>query len=325
MSRAILVVVPAAGLLDVAGPAHILASANEGGKPLLQVMLVGPSGPREHREADTGLPLQTGPLPERVHSDDLIVVCGSVCAAQEAVDGDVARLVDWLRTHALPQRPWIASVSTGAFVLGRAGLLDHRYCTTHHAYVETLRATFPNAKVQGSRMVVRDDKLLTSAGSGAGIDLALQFLALRFGDRAALQVAHDNVVSFRRLSTDPPVSGRLQYRLHVNPLVHAVQDGICDAYAASVPVTSLADAFGISYRQLTRVFQRETGVTLKQYERAVKLSHARELISEGRFPLQAVAERSGFHSVQALRIAWKRQEGSTLADFRQRAVAQAFR
>src|SRR5215207_6685395 len=41
----------------------------------------------------------------------------------------------------------VMSVCTGAFVLGAAGLLDGRRCTTHWLYAEELASRFPLAKV----------------------------------------------------------------------------------------------------------------------------------------------------------------------------------
>ena len=62
------------------------------------------------------------------------------------------------------------SVCSGAFILGEAGLLDGRECTTHWTHVGELAERFPEARVNGDVLYVDSDGVLTSAGTAAGID-----------------------------------------------------------------------------------------------------------------------------------------------------------
>ena len=79
----------------------------------------------------------------------------------------------------------VLSVCSGAFVLGEAGLLDDRECTTHWRYADELQARFPRAKVACNALYVHDGNLLTSAGTAAGIDACLHLVRqrARLGDR----------------------------------------------------------------------------------------------------------------------------------------------
>ena len=70
----------------------------------------------------------------------------------------------------------VMSVCSGAFVLGEAGLLDGRRCTTHWRYADELAARFPLAKVQCDSLYVEDGPVFTSAGTAAGIDLCLHLV-----------------------------------------------------------------------------------------------------------------------------------------------------
>ncbi len=76
----------------------------------------------------------------------------------------------------------VTSVCTGALLLGAAGLLDGRPCTTHWLFREQLQEDFPAAQVDISRRVVDDGTLVTAAGVTAGLDLALS-LVERFVSR----------------------------------------------------------------------------------------------------------------------------------------------
>src|ERR1035441_105221 len=67
----------------------------------------------------------------------------------------------------------VLSICSGAFILGEAGLLDGRRCTTHWRHAAELARRFPQAKVDPDVLYVDDDPVITSAGTAAGIDACL--------------------------------------------------------------------------------------------------------------------------------------------------------
>src|SRR5919112_5447524 len=72
----------------------------------------------------------------------------------------------------------LLTVCSGVFVLGAAGLLDGRRCTAHWRSVDELRARHPEAIIDPDVLFVDDGNLVTSAGTAAGIDAALQRVLL---------------------------------------------------------------------------------------------------------------------------------------------------
>ena len=81
------------------------------------------------------------------------------------------------------------SVCTGAFIIGRAGLLDSLTATTFHSSIESLRKTLPNTKVLSDVRFVDNGKVITTAGISAGIDGALHLVARLKGEEMAKEVA----------------------------------------------------------------------------------------------------------------------------------------
>ena len=77
---------------------------------------------------------------------------------------------------------WVTSVCTGAFLLGRAGLLEGRRATTHWAYTHLLPMV--GARHEVAR-VVEDGPVVTSGGVTSGLDFALTLVARMRGDAAA--------------------------------------------------------------------------------------------------------------------------------------------
>ena len=83
----------------------------------------------------------------------------------------------------------VASVCTGALILGKAGLLSGGRATTHWRSLDLLRELFPDVEVDDSSQVVDEGKIMTSAGIAAGIDLALKIVQRFCGETIARATA----------------------------------------------------------------------------------------------------------------------------------------
>ena len=131
---------------------------------------------------------------------DLIVVsaggtydAGDAYMCSPSPDSSVDPLLVKLN-EAVARGAKVASLCTGAFVLGAAGLLDGRRCTTHWRHAERLAQTYPEAKVDPDVLYVDEDPVFTSAGTAAGIDLCLHIVRKEQGSRVANGIARRMVV-----------------------------------------------------------------------------------------------------------------------------------
>ena len=77
---------------------------------------------------------------------------------------------------------WVTSVCTGAFLLGRAGLLTGKRATTHWGYTHLLPLV--GADPVKAR-VVEDGQIVTSGGVTSGLDFALTLIARLRGETVA--------------------------------------------------------------------------------------------------------------------------------------------
>jgi transcriptional regulator GlxA family with amidase domain len=80
----------------------------------------------------------------------------------------------------------------------------------------------------------------------------------------------------------------------------------------------MADRAGVSTRHLTRLFADELGRTPARFVEQVRLEFAQQQLESTTDPLDVVARRSGFGSVETLRRAFARGLGVTPSDFRAR-------
>lgn len=298
-------VLPSVHILDLAGPLQVLATVAELGIAPLEVRCISPL-PSVRSFQNVQLH-DVGPLPTRLREGDALIAIGS--KLQNGLESSPAWLsaARWLQRIAeqdSAERLTLAAVCTGAFLLGDAGLLDGRTCTTHHSLQTRLRQHFPLANVLDNRVFVRDGPIWTSAGVASGMDLALQLVAQAFGDEAAIQVARENVVPFRRFSADPELSPQFRSRSHANQLVHAVQDAIGKDLGTTLSDPAFAKRFCISPRHLSRVFAQELGMSPKHYQLGLRIARARSLLVCSTLPVEEIALRCGFGSVQSFRTQW---------------------
>lgn len=90
----------------------------------------------------------------------------------------------------------LASVCTGALLLGKAGLLDGLRATTHWRALQTLQELCPKVTVDAKSHVIKAGKVITSAGISAGIDMALLVVAQCYGERVARATARHMEYTF---------------------------------------------------------------------------------------------------------------------------------
>jgi putative intracellular protease/amidase/DNA-directed RNA polymerase subunit RPC12/RpoP len=97
-------------------------------------------------------------------------------------------LISWIRSRKDATRYYF-SVCTGAFILGKAGILDGLTATTFHSSIESLRKELPGTKVLADVRFVDNGSVITTAGISAGIDGALHLVAKLKGEEMAREVA----------------------------------------------------------------------------------------------------------------------------------------
>ncbi len=165
--------------LDLMGPYEVLGQWPD---PAVEVHTVATTpGPIR---CDNGATLVADMATAELPRPDVIVVPG---AGDPRGGTDDEALIDWLREAGVHAQH-VMSVCTGAALLARAGLLEGKRATTHWGWRDRLRQE--GVEVSDER-VVRDGKVLTTAGVSAGIDGALMLAAELWGETAAqtLQLA----------------------------------------------------------------------------------------------------------------------------------------
>ncbi len=304
-----------AQILDVVGPLQILAGVNDEqpkDRPAYALTILaekrGPfvTGSGMRLVADGAY----ADLPKQIHT---LIVCG----------GDVVKplrnplLLAAVREGAARARR-VVSVCTGAFFLGAAGLLKNRRATTHWRAIEPLAKNFPDTDVERDAIYVRDGRIWTSAGVTAGMDLALALVAEDFGADMALTVARRHVLFLMRPGGQSQFSAHLAPEAYPRGKLAKLLRWIPENVRAPLGVPELAARAGMSERNFTRQFAKETGETPAAYVERARLDAARRLLTGSGLAVSEIARRAGFGSEERLRRTFQRHLKVAPAAFRAR-------
>ena len=214
----------------------------------------------------------------------------------------------------------VGALSTGAFTLAEAGILDGRSATTHWPLAGELQRRYPRVTVRNDRIFVVDGRIWTSAGMSAGVDLALEMVEQDCGTAVARSVAEYMVIYARRCADQPQRSALLQMNARSDRIKRAL-DHATRNLRASLSVEDLARAAQLSPRQFSRAFRAETGQSPARAVEQLRLEAARLMMEQTRHPAHVVAAESGFGDSERMRRAFLRHFGEP-PQFLRRAARQ---
>ena len=209
------------------------------------------------------------------------------------------RVLDVIR-HAVERGAWVLSVCSGAFTLGHAGVLAGRRATTHWMYTDRLAEMFPETEVDPDVLFVQDDKVVTGAGTAAGIDAALHIVRTELGASAA------NIVARRMVVPPQRDGGQSQFIQTPVPELHSdsfakVTEWMLEHLDNDLTVDLLARKALMSPRTFARRFRAETGTTPNAWLNRQRLLRAQQLLEETSLTLEEIARETGFGAAAVMR------------------------
>jgi len=216
----------------------------------------------------------------------------------------------------------LVSICSGAFVLAAAGLLDGRRATTHWRYASRLAAQYPRITVEPDVLYIDEGRILTSAGSAAGLDLCLHIIRQDHGAEIANSVAKRLVVPPHR------DGGQSQY------ISTAIRADSVDGLARlidwahkhlhrTLTVAVLAREARMSTRTFARRFRAGTGTTPHRWLVHQRLLAAQRRLETTNDSLDRVAEAVGMDTAATLRHHFRRRLDTTPMAYRKRFTTLA--
>ena len=211
----------------------------------------------------------------------------------------------------------VVGLCLGAFVLADAGVLGGRRATTHWHFTDEL-ARYPDVEVDPDVLYVDEGRIITSAGSVAGVDACLHLLRRERGADAAAAVA-------RVLVTAPHRAGG-QAQFVEQPIPRVPEDtgiaataehAIANLHDPALDVDALARRALMSRRSFDRHFRAATGESPLQWLIRQRVLRAQHLLEVTDLPADAVARAVGFGDAMSLRLHFRRVVGVPPREYRQ--------
>ncbi len=195
---------------------------------------------------------------------------------------------------------WVLSVCSGAFALAAAGILSGRRATTHWMHTDRLARMYPTTAVDADVLFVEDRKVVTSAGTAAGIDAALHIVRKEYGAAAT------NVIARRMVVPPQRDGGQSQY------IDAPVQESASDSFALvaewmleniahDLTVDQLARKALMSSRTFARRFRAEMGTTPAAWLNRQRIIRAQQLLESSTSGLESIAQQTGFGTAAVMR------------------------
>ncbi len=252
-------------VLNIANYVHLHLGGN---RSLLEVTITS-AGRRSIATAD-GTRLTTRPptaLP------DLVLVPGfELLPFDDQIDATLRkrrREVAFIRDAAAKHQP-IAAVCVGAFLVGEAGLLDGRRCTTAWAYADALARRYPAAMVDIGDIIVHDHGVTTAAAFSAAGDLAMHLVRTMLPADAATVTGKLTLMSEARPSQRAYIDERVLLGRN-STLASRVTASLARHLNEPYDLDTLAAGLGMSSRTLLRKFNIETGTSPLQHLQTLRV------------------------------------------------------
>lgn len=293
---------------------------------VMDIFRMGNQVPGLHRFELLRLSADGQPVP---HPDGLLSVDGDASRMAEAhavlipslwTDGEPAVAENAALIQALqdlPPQVLLASLCTGAYLLAATGRLDQRPATLHWMLADAFQQRFPQVQVQAHENLTDDGGLICSGGSMAAMDGCLQVMRRLAGRDTARRVAQMMVIDEHR-GPQTHYMPSYGWRRHGDPEMRRVEATLVARHAEALTLDELATLAHVSVRTLQRRFLAATGMTPIQYQQAVRIERAQELLQTEHLPVPEVAERVGYQDRVAFGRLFKKATGMTPAAWRQR-------
>ncbi|GAB6851188.1 GlxA family transcriptional regulator [Paraburkholderia kururiensis] len=240
---------------------------------------------------------------EETGMPDVLIVCGGT-QIRNAVNTNVTTLLCEVAASDVP----LGGFCTGAYALMAAGLLDDYRCTVHWEDLSALHKEFPRVHFADELFVVDRDRL-TCTGGTAPLDLMLNLVEARLGQRLAAQVSEQFILERIRSASDPqpiPVDARVGFsRAELVEVVRLMEANIEEPLS----LEELARLVQLSTRHLQRMFKVYLNVSPTHYYLSLRLKRARDLLRTTDATIARVTTVCGFHSPCHFSKAYRAQFG----------------
>ena len=315
--KKITILVPESAVIEsVADPQYLFTTANRflqarGEEPLFEVSLVGLT--REVVFSNGLYSVHTDAVLAEAPSTDLVLIPALFGNMEHAVTRN-QEAVPWILEH-YKNGAEVASLCVGAFLLASTGLLNGKRCSTHWAYYNEFRETFPEVEVVEGGIITEDSGIYSSGGANSYWNLLL-YLLEKYTDRdTAILASKYFAIDIDRESQAAFMMFNGQ-KDHCDDEIMKVQHYIEANYPEKITVDELSGKVAMSRRSFERRFKQATDNTVIEYLQRVKVEAAKRSFESTRKNISEVMFDVGYTDTKAFRNVFRKITGLTPFDYR---------
>jgi len=204
---------------------------------------------------------------------------------------------------------------SGVFVLGEAGILNNRQCTTTWWLHDELKQRFPKADAVWASELIDDKGIITAGGPLSWITITLHIIKKLAGAETAKVVADFSVIDAIPKSQNLYVPEG--YQASREPFLAKAEYAIRKAHYQTMSTIDLAEVMAVSERTLNRKLKELTGETPKAFIDGVRISHACTLLVTTNKSVKEIAFSLGYSDDSVFRRLFKKKIKLTPSSYQQ--------
>ena len=205
----------------------------------------------------------------------------------------------------------IVGLCYGTYALAYAGLLDGKKASTHWMGEQDFSERFPHIDLDRDALYVEDQGIITSAGTGAGLDCCLYLVRELYNADIANKVS--------RIMVIPPHREGGQAQFIQQPVATSTQDAqmnllldfLRQNLALPHSIESLAARTHLTRRTFTRHFKKASSMTLVDWLNTERIRFSCTLLETTHLSIEKIAERSGFNNSVSFRKKFRETYGTS--------------
>lgn len=300
----------------IADPRYLFTAANQfllasGKEPLFEVQLVGEN--REVNLLNGVFSVRADKLFHEVEKTDLIIIPALFGDMKTAVEQN-KNVIPWI-INQYNNGAEVASLCVGAFLLASTGLLNNKKCSTHWAYYNEFRETFPEVEIMDGSIITEENRIYSSGGANSYWNLLL-YLLEKYTDRdTAILAAKYFAIDIDRESQSSFAIFNGQ-KNHNDEEIKRSQEFIENNFCEKFTVDQLAEKVSINRRSFERRFKQATNNTVVEYIQRVKIEAAKRNFESTRKNISEVMFDVGYTDTKAFRTVFKKITGLTPIEYR---------
>lgn len=194
----------------------------------------------------------------------------------------------------------VVSMCTGSFLLGATGLLNGRSATTHWAFADLFRRTYPQVNLFPERLIVDEGNIITSGASVAFLDVVLYLLELYCGREAAILTAKVLLIEMGR-HTQLPYTVFSTQKTHNDRRILRIQVFMESHMARQIIVEDLAKRAEMSTRNFERRFRTAVGEAPTSYLQKIRIEKAKRLLETTDHSVSEIMLKVGYEDERSFR------------------------